>query len=108
MNPQLEKLSLELCPGQILASLLKITFLKFRSDKLPVQRKRSDTLASNARKWRENQIAGIAPKLNRSLNDIKLQWANVLFVFVIASAISVKNAPLVNGHPNRRRDLLPP
>jgi hypothetical protein len=108
MDPQLEKLSLELCPGQILASLLKIAFLEFGSDKLPVQRKRPDALAPNARKWRENQIAGIAPKLNRSLNHIKLQRADVLFVFVIASAISVKNAPLVNGHPDRRRDLLPP
>src|SRR3546814_7368672 len=60
--------------------------------------------AANAKEWRQNRIAGVAPQVDASLDHVELQRRNMALIVAIPTATILQCPRLVYVHPDRRSE----
>src|SRR3546814_2407306 len=84
-----------------------IGWLQFNADALAAHAGGTIDFAANAKEWRQNRIAGVAPQVDASLDHVELQRRNMALIVAIPTATILQCPRLVYVHPDRRRISLP-
>src|SRR3546814_11806917 len=92
---------------KIADGLREIGWLQFNADALAAHAGGTIDFAANAKEWRQNRIAGVAPQVDASLDHVALQRRNMALIVAIPTATILQFPRLVYVHPDRRRISLP-
>src|SRR3546814_1979053 len=92
---------------KIADGLREIGWLQFNADALAAHAGGTIDFAANAKEWRQNRIAGVAPQVDASLDHVELQRRNMALIVAITTATILQCPRLVYLHPHRRRISLP-
>src|SRR3546814_1445267 len=65
---------------KIADGLREIVWLQFNADALAAHAGGTIDFAANAKEWRQNRIAGVAPQVDASLDHVELQRRNMALI----------------------------
>src|SRR3546814_7364629 len=72
-----------------------IGWLQFNADALAAHAGGTIDFAANAKEWRQNRIAGVAPQVDASLDHVELQRRNMALIVAIPTATILQCPRLV-------------
>src|SRR3546814_19293925 len=87
---------------KIADGLREIGWLQFNADALAAHAGGTIDFAANAKEWRQNRIAGVAPQVDVSLEHVELQRRNMAPLVANPNATILEYPRLVYVHPHGR------